>query len=119
MFIFHFLPQRYKRHSIPTKLETWMELFLFLYKMQFFTLVSIFAAAALADNAAVITQIGDGQIQAPTTPATETTVAPTVVPSATTSIPVASSTAPEFENAAPRAAVGAGAAVVAVAALLM
>ncbi|GMM44244.1 hypothetical protein DAPK24_008190 [Pichia kluyveri] len=100
--------------------------------MQFLTILSL-ASIVVADQ--VLTQIGDGQIQAPTTEnqpevpttSTETTTAPTTTAppateTSTTSIPVsppANTTHSEFENAAPKAVIGGGlAAIAGLAALL-
>merc|ERR1712007_49841 len=88
------------------------------YTMQFLTILSL-ASIVVADQ--VLTQIGDGQIQAPTTE-NQPEVPTTSTETSTTSIPVsppANTTHSEFENAAPKAVIGGGlAAIAGLAALL-
>lgn len=89
--------------------------------MQFSVIASL-ALAAFATADSVLTQIGDGQIQAPTTENQETTATATATEATTASevtvTTTASSAAPEasqttsveqFSNAAPKAVVGGGA----------
>ncbi|GAV28099.1 hypothetical protein PMKS-001567 [Pichia membranifaciens] len=83
--------------------------------MQFSVIASL-ALASLAAADTVLTQIGDGQIQAPTTEnqqttATATTTAPaetTTAPAETTGTETTSSEVPQFSNAAPKAVIGGG-----------
>ena len=81
--------------------------------MQFSVIASL-ALASLAAADTVLTQIGDGQIQAPTsenqqTTATATTSAETTTaPAETTGTETTSSEVPQFSNAAPKAVIGGG-----------
>lgn len=87
-----------------------------------FSIVSALAlvSVVLAEN--VITQIGDGQIQAPTTTAPETTKTPEVETTTSTTAVETSTTSsevPQYSNAAPRAVVGGGLAAIAGLAVLL
>ena len=94
-----------------------------------FSIVAALSLASIAVADQVLTQIGDGQIQAPTTenqttiatttapapaPPADTTTAPAPAPPAQESTtaapapPASNTTVPSFENAAPRAVIGGG-----------
>lgn len=74
--------------------------------MQFSVIASL-ALASLAAADTVLTQIGDGQIQAPTTQNQQTTATATT-PAETSTSTTASSGVPHFSNAAPKAVIGGG-----------
>ncbi|CAI8498632.1 unnamed protein product [Pichia kudriavzevii] len=80
-----------------------------------FTTVSVLALASVVVADQVLTQIGDGQIQAPTTGnqevTTKTSTPETTKETTTSSTPApapSNETQTEFENAAPKAVIGSG-----------
>ncbi|KGK38535.1 hypothetical protein JL09_g2260 [Pichia kudriavzevii] len=80
-----------------------------------FTTVSVLALASVVVADQVLTQIGDGQIQAPTTGnqevTTKTSTPETTKETTTSSTPApapSNETETEFENAAPKAVIGSG-----------
>lgn len=97
--------------------------------MQFSIVALTLASVALADK--IVTQIGDGQIQVPTTEApappapTTTTEAPhppaptSETPHPAPPAPKNETEVPDFPNAAPRAVVGGGLAAIAGLAVLL